>query len=447
MLPTHSETKEKLEIQNEAITDNVNIDICPGEGETSGVHDGVTQKGNNTEDSTPHEVAVSEATSQGEATEDELDIPYVESHKKVEDNAPKEITECAEVNAGETFQTITNCSDIDNHSRSFADRNLEELEAGSTEKEVEVGIENLEVVDEDAMRAMSDCIEALAREADNPNVADNTEATQISDANTMQEEQEKDGIDETLVDSQDVIEEEDEANISVAELRLNSAMYLHEKPPSIETMLEKVIISSSFFEEKGKDQTAVNEAKKFEEVQVTEEEIIDNGDSSNDEEVEELAKLLCKREEGKVCNTIDIEEEEQYEVRINEVHTDIDMSSVLRHVQFLDDQQKQDAKESDVLTMERVMEEIASSMDVGRFKDALELLRSFRGYPDVEDVVIDDNEKDILMVLFAKNLLKNKTSVFAITNSLEGLADTCDQLSECMAEMLALICVENEKKC
>ncbi|XP_065059033.1 protein furry homolog-like isoform X2 [Rhopilema esculentum] len=447
VLPTHSETKEKPEFQKEASKDDVNTDICPGEGEISGVRDVVTQEGNNAEDSAPHEVAVSEATCQEEANEDELDIPYVETQKKIEDNAQKEITECAEVNARDTFQTISDCNDIDNNSKSFADRNSEELEAESAEREVEVGIENLKIVDEDAMKAMSDCIEALAREADNPNVADNTEVTQISDANTMQEEQEKDGTDVTLVDSQDVIEEENEANISVAELRLNSAMYLHDKPPTIETMLEKVIISSSFFEEKGKDQTEVNEAKKFEEVRVTEEEIIDNEDSSNDEEVEELAKLLCKSEEGKVCNTIDTEEEEQYEIRISDVHTDMDMSSVLYHVQFLDDRQKQNAKESDVLTMERVMEKIASSMDVGQFKDALELLRSFRGYPDVEDVVIDDNEKDILMVLFAKNLLKNKTSVFAITNSLEGLADTCDQLSECMAEMLALICVENEKKC
>ena len=291
-------------------------------------------------------------------------------------------------------------------------------------------------------------------------------------------------------------------NISVTELRLNSSLYIYDKPPAIETILENVIISSSFREDgnnevskygkkakkdllsekrKGSEPDTCNlqveeqnsvrkdqEADEQKLIDTTEDQHEDAdgvrdqlSDDLEEQEATEFAGVESVSRDAKNSQHVDetatyecrlggamAMEEEQHEVRISDSYALIDIASTLLNYdkELPYEKVRSAVNESEIHNVENLIAEISNCIEEGEFSKAVEFLRRYRGYPDTSDTVLDDNEKDILMALFAKHLMKNKTSVFALTNSLENLAEVCDQLSECMTELLALICSENDKR-
>ena len=296
-----------------------------------------------------------------------------------------------------------------------------------------------------------------------------------------------------------------ERNISVSELRLSSSPYNCDKPPAIETILESVIISSSFREDSngkasrnskkskkdrmagqknnGKsshtnsevevrksefknDQRTENESYRVEEEKRIEE--INSGAKEKDvhelEEKHAQLEIVEYEDSGlggdaqQPYNTAGAHvnlpgkevavEEQQHEVRISDSYRLVDIASTL----MTDDndcwieKQVDQGADAEFGMVEKFVAKISNFIEEGEFSDALQFLRKYRGCQDASGAVLDDNERDIFMILFAKSLMKNKTSVFALTNSLEDLAEVCDQLSECMTELLAMICTENGKR-
>lgn len=300
------------------------------------------------------------------------------------------------------------------------------------------------------------------------------------------------------------IKEDPDANISVTELRLNTQLPNNMKPLSIETMLENVIISSSFREDdhdklikhnkivKGdcitiekedgnekekciseqsvehatKDGRHEGPENKNEEVSVEKDKIaprvhqIMNEKEETREFLEEKNLECMKIEDSSVEESSDVDnetageiltvgpiafEEEQREIRISDSYGLVDMTSSLM-TEEMNAQEGKAVDEDGSHLVENLLAEIDRCIEKEEFSSAVEVLRRCRGYPDTGETALDGNEKDILMVLFAKHLMKNRVSVVALTNSLENLADVCDQLSECMTELLALICAENEAR-
>ena len=99
------------------------------------------------------------------------------------------------------------------------------------------------------------------------------------------------------------------------------------------------------------------------------------------------------------------------------------------------------------LNDESAIRRITDSLSRGKFLDAIEALRNYRSNSGIDETDFEDNERDALFALLAKTSVQNRTSIIAVSGSIESLADICDQLSECMAELLAVICCISDKKC
>jgi len=296
--------------------------------------------------------------------------------------------------------------------------------------------------------------------------------------------------------------ENPERNISVSELRSSSSSLTCEKTPAIETILENVIISSSFREDSNervsrkkvkakngkKGNMEINHADfqndpqsweykhngdENEQYKVDEEKRDKEGDTRKEQNSHELEEKNAKLETVvEVVGDLNFEdvvnppkdknetpidppskavavEEKQHEVRIADSYRLIEIASTLMANDNGSWTEKRACHGSDgeIQTVEILLTNISNSIEDGEFSDIVRFLREYRREQLARDIFIDDNERDILMILFAKYLMKNKpSSVFALTSSLESLADVCDELSECMTELLSLINSEKEKR-
>ena len=296
--------------------------------------------------------------------------------------------------------------------------------------------------------------------------------------------------------------ESPERNISVSELRSNSSSLTCEKTPAIETILENVIISSSFREDSNnrlsrkkvkakngkKGNIEANHADSQDDPQNCEckHDVDENEEHKVDEEKKDK-EVDTRKEQGsreleekdaELEDVIEVEgdlnvmdvvnppkskdetpiglsskavavEEQQHEVRIADSYKLIEIASTLMENDNGSWTEKHACHGSDgeIQTVEILFAKISNSIEDGEFSDVVRFLREYRREQLARDTFIDENERDILMILFAKYLMKNKpSSVFALTSSLETLADVCDELSECMTELLALINAEKETR-
>ena len=307
------------------------------------------------------------------------------------------------------------------------------------------------------------------------------------------------------VDGDATWSESPERNVSVSELRLNSSTYICDNPPAIETILENVIISSSFREDNNskiaKDNKKSNRnqltgqksslesrsgnsspqlqkrelekttGSQDEAYRVDDEKKVEETDDAKAQDAHELeekhAQLEAVEYEDSVSCSDNVneshngdkpltnlpgkeiaEEEQQHEVRISDSYglIEIALSLMTDDKDCWTENERGAGAGGEVQLAEKLIAEISNFIEEGEFSEAIQFLRKCRGCHDAADAFLNDNERDIIMVLFAKCLLKNKASVFALTNSLESLAEVCDQLSECMTELLAIICAENRKQ-
>ena len=294
----------------------------------------------------------------------------------------------------------------------------------------------------------------------------------------------------------------DGSAIHVAELSIESPVIPSERPPSIETVIGSVKISTSFSDIDDKETMTSAEETIDTAATVSDENIpsladvvqeiveveLEIGESSLAEEAVMIDESINERE----ANT-DISEniqnayvsetqpddgnlkeyrvvlKEEYEANkknptgshVTEHDAGEEATSAISGEMKAEDQSatpKEDRSpagtqvelkqfdKKEIPTRETVIEEMSIQIANGEFAKAIEILREYKGHTDHNDMIFEENESDILMVLFANHLMKNRTSVFALTNSLEGLADVCDELSECMAALLAYICTENDNK-
>ena len=294
----------------------------------------------------------------------------------------------------------------------------------------------------------------------------------------------------------------DSSAVHVAELSIESPVVPNERPPSIETVIGSVKISSSFSEIDDKetmtsaeetidtaatisDENIPSLADVVQEIVEAEMEI---GESSLAEEADIVDDSMNEKEANTVVNEKienayvaetqrDDENLKEYtavpqeehganvenptESHVTE-HNTVEGATSANSGEMKTEDQSATPKEDqspagtqvelkqfdkkETHTRETVIEEMSIQIANGEFVKAMEILREYKGHTDHNDMIFEENESDVLMVLFAKHLMKHRTSVFALTNSLEGLANVCDELSECMAALLAHICTENDNK-
>lgn len=294
----------------------------------------------------------------------------------------------------------------------------------------------------------------------------------------------------------------DSSAIHIAELSPESVVIPSERPPSIETVIGSVKISTSFNETDDKEtmtsadetidtaatvsdenipslvdvvqdiieaEMEIGETLPAEEADLASESANEKGaDTGVSEKVQSAYVEENQPDEGNLKEHKDIPKEEHGANEENPTEAHVAKDNTVEEATSLVDGEIKTGSQSttpkehgspagtqgklkqfdkkEIHARENVIEEMSRQIADGEFAKAIEILREYKGHTDHNDMIFEENESDVLMVLFAKHLMKNRTSVFALTNSLEGLADVCDELSECMAALLAHICTENDNK-
>eukprot|EP00794_Sanderia_malayensis_P007422 gene7422-8242_t len=99
-----------------------------------------------------------------------------------------------------------------------------------------------------------------------------------------------------------------------------------------------------------------------------------------------------------------------------------------------------------------IIDKITHELSCGHFSEAIDLLRQHRT-SSTDDTGASEHvellksiDRDTLLTLLARSMVRSRSSVYVLTGSFEKLADICDQLSECMVELFAAICSVDNKK-